>query len=159
MVEGIETAGMRTNLIMATRTARDTIEMATVAVLNKKSFGGMELITPTGKFAEEKVHICEFPNSADCTCAGCIINYRLPKHPNYLRDQDDDFDSTYATIYFSIPPEMKELASKLESGEFKPVERWHTALEGLKNETLESIKAKYPEIAAVLEQITHDNRE
>lgn len=31
----------------------------------------------------------------------------LRKHPNYLYDEDDDFDSTYATYYFSIPKEWK----------------------------------------------------
>ena len=29
----------------------------------------------------------------------------LSQHPRYLRDKDDDFDSTYATIYFSVPAE------------------------------------------------------
>lgn len=27
----------------------------------------------------------------------------LRSHPCYLRDEDDDFDSTYATFYFRIP--------------------------------------------------------
>src|SRR5688572_24926857 len=25
-------------------------------------------------------------------------------HPHYLRDVDDSFDNTYATIFFSVPP-------------------------------------------------------
>jgi len=29
----------------------------------------------------------------------------LTRHPQYLSDADDDFDNTYATYYFSIPPE------------------------------------------------------
>ena len=37
-------------------------------------------------------------------------------HPNYLYDKDDDFDNTYATIYFSIPAEhlhnLKEYSTK-----------------------------------------------
>jgi hypothetical protein len=40
-----------------------------------------------------------------CECPGCIIEHRLPKHPNYLSDHDDDFDCTYATIHFSVPEE------------------------------------------------------
>ena len=28
-------------------------------------------------------------------------------HPNFLYDRDDDFDGTYATIYFSIPDKYK----------------------------------------------------
>jgi len=41
----------------------------------------------------------------------------LSKHPNYLRDYDDDFDSTYAYIVFSVPEEAKELVSGLVTGE------------------------------------------
>jgi len=32
----------------------------------------------------------------------------LKTHPNYLRDQDCDWDCTYADIYFSVPKEHKE---------------------------------------------------
>jgi len=49
-----------------------------------------------------------------CGCTGCIITYRLPAHPYYLRDADDDFDCTYATVYFKVPeaalPLVKDLA-------------------------------------------------
>lgn len=36
-------------------------------------------------------------------------NEALVNHPNYLYDEDDGFDSTYAYYYFSLPepPEMK----------------------------------------------------
>jgi hypothetical protein len=33
----------------------------------------------------------------------------LKKHPNYIRDWDDDFDCTYAYITFSVPEKYKEL--------------------------------------------------
>lgn len=49
-------------------------------------------------------------NKLDCLvmdCFSCIITHRLPKHPNYLRDVDNEFDSTFATIYFSIPKEAQ----------------------------------------------------
>ena len=45
----------------------------------------------------------------DCHCTGCTITYDLPKHPLYLFDADDDFDFTYATIYFSVPENLKKL--------------------------------------------------
>lgn len=32
----------------------------------------------------------------------------LQSHPNFLRDEDDDFDSTYATYYFSVPEEWEK---------------------------------------------------
>lgn len=43
------------------------------------------------------------PNAEDCRCAACVINKHLPQHPNYLFDEDDDFDRTYNTCYFTIP--------------------------------------------------------
>lgn len=71
---------------------------------------------------------------ADCDCTGCVINYRLPKHPNYLRDVDDDFDCTYATVYFSFPKEYGEQLKLLASGKFDPDERWKGALDKLEKE-------------------------
>ena len=53
----------------------------------------------------------------NCGCTGCIISYNLPKHPNYLRDYDDDFDCTYATIEFSIPEEYQADLKQFVSGE------------------------------------------
>lgn len=52
----------------------------------------------------------------------------LSEHPNYIRDEDDSFDCTYATIYFSIPEEYEEdivmikLAFDTETP--PPEERW-----------------------------------
>ena len=57
----------------------------------------------------------------------------LSGHPCYLRDEDDDFDCTYATIYFSFPTEFAEELRKLDSGEkFEPSKRWLDAIEALK---------------------------
>ena len=41
--------------------------------------------------------------ASPCDCPGCIISIRLPQHPCYLRDEDDELDNTYATIYFRDP--------------------------------------------------------
>ena len=95
----------------------------------------------------------------ECHCPGCIITYRLPKHPNYLRDKDDNFDFTYATIYFSIPEPMRELADKLESGTFEPDARWAEKIEGLKNETADSLQDKYPELCKVMNSIITNIKE
>ena len=40
----------------------------------------------------------------------------LKKHPNYLKDYDDDFDCTYAYIEFSVPKKAKELCKELSTG-------------------------------------------
>ena len=63
---------------------------------------------------------------------------KLREHPCYLRDEDDDFDATYATIYFSFPEEWRELLEPLDAGEpFDPSKRWAEAIE-----TLKAMKAK-----------------
>lgn len=40
-------------------------------------------------------------------------NEDLRKHPCYLRDEDDDFDSTYAYFYFKAPEQYKEFTDSL----------------------------------------------
>lgn len=58
----------------------------------------------------------------------------LGTHPCYLYDEDNDFDCTYATIYFKFPKEYAKELKKLESGEkFDPSERWLAAIEALKS--------------------------
>lgn len=69
----------------------------------------------------------------DCRCPGCCINFHLPKHPNYLTDQDDDFDCTYAYIHFSVPHKYKEICQGIATGE-APItihEKFTTLITGL----------------------------
>lgn len=58
----------------------------------------------------------------------------LAKHPNYLRDYDDDFDCTYCSIEFSFPEayktELEELAKV--SAPDTPADKWKLALEALR---------------------------
>ena len=57
----------------------------------------------------------------------------LSNHPCYLNDEDDEFDCTYATIYFSFPEEYKEELAALDSGkEFNPSQRWLETIEAMK---------------------------
>lgn len=40
-----------------------------------------------------------------------MINENLAKHPLYIKDEDDSYDSTYAYFYFKVPEEvLKDLA-------------------------------------------------
>ena len=79
----------------------------------------------TGKKVPRDYYVCEKPSSIECGCFGCVITYRLPEHPRYLYDEDDDFDCTYATIYFSFPEEYRAGLEALDSGEkFDPDQRW-----------------------------------
>lgn len=71
----------------------------------------------------------------ECPCTGCVGTYRLPAHPRYLRDRDDEFDYTYATFYFSSPPEFRDALLNVASDE--PVdmsEKWQEAISALKRE-------------------------
>jgi hypothetical protein len=52
-------------------------------------------------------------------------------HPLYLRDEDDDFDCTYATIYFSAPVEALSLLAGLEENR-DPSAEWAKALDALR---------------------------
>ena len=68
-------------------------------------------------------------------------------HPNYLTDYDDDFDSTYAYIEFSVPKEFKRLLIKLSTGE-KP-----KSLKQKTDECLEKLKKGEIEIPKQIKQI------
>lgn len=66
---------------------------------------------------ELSVPCYEIETKPENLCPGCIITYHLPKHPNYICDYDDEFDSTYAYIEFSVPEKWKELCKQLATGE------------------------------------------
>ena len=57
----------------------------------------------------------------------------LSKHFCYLRNEDDEFDCTYATIYFKFPDQYAEELKKLDNGEkFDPSKMWLDAIEKLR---------------------------
>lgn len=41
---------------------------------------------------------------------------KLAQHPNYIKDFDDDFDCTYATIVFKTPEKALSLTKKMATG-------------------------------------------
>lgn len=52
-------------------------------------------------------------------------------HPLYSHDADDDFDCTYADIYFKHPPEYSELLKEMAVGTVTPAEKWKLLFESL----------------------------
>lgn len=54
--------------------------------------------------------------------------------PGYVRDEDDDYDSTYANFYFTVPEQFTYLLDKLKSMAQKETqsERWEASLEKIK---------------------------
>jgi hypothetical protein len=55
----------------------------------------------------------------------------MSEHPWYSHDEDDDFDCTYANIYFKVPEDVKQELANLNKGE-NPKEQWEKLLEKLK---------------------------
>jgi len=93
----------------------------------------------------------------NCNCTGCIITYQLPKHPNYIRDYDDDFDRTYAYVEFSVPEKYREIAKELATGE-KPEtiqEKFCKTMSEIENMTPEEIRAdeRFSPIVEVLNKV------
>lgn len=42
---------------------------------------------------------------------------RMSKHPNYVKDYDDDFDNTYCYFEFSVPDKFKITCKQMSTGE------------------------------------------
>jgi hypothetical protein len=57
----------------------------------------------------------------------------MSEHPWYVRDADDDFDCTYANIYFKIPDNMIQSYVGLLDQGHNPTESWKKMLETLKS--------------------------
>lgn len=55
-------------------------------------------------------------------------------NPHYLYDQDDDFDCTYATIYFKFPDEFAADLKAIESNteNHKPSDKWEALFASFK---------------------------
>ena len=70
------------------------------------------------------------------------FNEDLRDVAGFLSDEDDDFDSTYASFYYSIPDRAREVFDTLkEVGAGRdppPKERWEALLEGLRQENTQS---------------------
>lgn len=78
-------------------------------------------------------HSGDGPAGIECDCTGCIAQYQLPAHSQYIRDADDAFDSTYATFYFK-PPQSQQVVELLATVAVDPVDmsaRWQDAIRAI----------------------------
>jgi len=68
----------------------------------------------------------------------------LSKHPNYFQDYDDDFDSTYASIEFSVPKEKIEIIEHIQSitGSKEPMEKFKEMLDNMQKGNTEDPTVK-----------------
>jgi len=71
-----------------------------IAIYTRQGGGYRECYCDTVDMLASSTH-----NPEGCNAA---CNTALAAHPLYLRDADDDFDRTYATFYFRVPPEYRD---------------------------------------------------
>lgn len=87
----------------------------------------------TGEKQIEDFYVCENPGSPDCRCVGCFMTYHVHNLPHYSHDSDDDYDYTYATIYFHFPEEYATMLKSLSDKEaMSGDERWGHFFEMMK---------------------------
>lgn len=55
----------------------------------------------------------------------------MSEHPLYDYDEDDDFDCTYANIYFKHPAEHAEVLKEMSKGTITPSEKWQVLFNAL----------------------------
>lgn len=60
-------------------------------------------------------------------------NAYLVSQPTYVRDDDDDHDSTYATFYFTVPEPLQWVIPHLQAEERTPGERWQCFLDRMRD--------------------------
>jgi hypothetical protein len=62
-------------------------------------------------------------------------NTTMYENVNFIRDEDDDFDSTYANFYFNFPEEYKADLEALSKGieDYKPSEKWKKLFKAFEN--------------------------
>lgn len=91
---------------------------------------------------------------ANCICPGCVQTEILPTHENYLRDYDDDFDSTFAITVFSVPEPYLALTKSIASG-VEPLtleEKTHAAVARLQGMSAEEIRQD-PTLGGLVSQL------
>lgn len=75
-----------------------------------------------------------------------VGNSFLQELPTYVRDQDDYFDSTYATFYFAIPDKFAWVIPQLQAEDATPAQRWQAFFDKMK----EAIDENDPQMARVM---------
>jgi len=60
------------------------------------------------------------------------VFFEMESHPLYDYDHDDDFDCTYADIFFKHPEGYSELLKEMAVGTITPSEKWKMLFEALK---------------------------
>lgn len=92
------------------------------------------------------------------------FNSDLEAHPAYLRDEDDDFDSTYAYFYFNVPESFRPIFNtfrELGAGkDLNPTDKFAKMIEDLQagvetEDTKRALDVGKSIAAQISEQISH----
>ncbi|UOF78439.1 hypothetical protein [Caudoviricetes sp.] len=91
-------------------------------------------------------------------------NSDLRALPGFVRDEDDDYDSTYASFYFTVPEQFNYLLDKLKSMAQKETqsERWEASIERIKTASpddplIARMTEAFSPIFAAIEKQTGEN--
>jgi len=84
------------------------------------------------------------------------INWNLTRHPNYVRDYDDQYDPTYAYFEFYVPERYRDLTKSLleaQSGEYRRSleERFKGTVKEIMEMDEKKFKEKYPDLYKIME--------
>lgn len=55
----------------------------------------------------------------------------MEDHPLYSHDEDDDFDCTYANIYFKHPTEFSDVLKEMATSTITPSDKWRMLFDSL----------------------------
>jgi hypothetical protein len=128
----------------------------------EKNDDAIELVIFTRTGGGNRECYCE---EAGCNHESCCYhgdNDKMAQHPLYLRDDDDNFDSTYAKFYFNVPDAYKERIETTfnqEQGGKNPAslqEKTNTMVEKIQGMSPEEIRKKFPEITGIFDKIAED---
>jgi len=96
---------------------------------------------------------CESIDREQHHCYRACIE-KLQAHPNYVNDEDDGFDCTYATFYFSFPEKYDETLRIIGfNKQSDPENKWAQKIEEIKRLSADELREKYPELLELVEKI------
>jgi len=95
----------------------------------------------------------------DGDASGRSYNSDLRKLPGFIKDEDDDFDCTYADFYFAVPEKFKEALESLRTrpgAERNPAQMWQDLFAKLESGDKDDpqVKQALDAMAPVMKQIS-----
>lgn len=79
-------------------------------------------------YCEDEFYSGSHPDPA----SSCGSNEILQAHDLYIRDEDDDFDCTYATFYFRVPVEAAGILAEIAQEPVNMSDLWQQAIEAIR---------------------------